>query len=432
MDKSVIDSDTKAVTDAKKDLEDTKRSQQLDEEKKAIEVQKTAENDLYKEQEKLLKQHEDDLKASQEREKARLETYYSDIETMSKTTLDELAIQYNNNWNAIADSIETRLAKTQQYLTNLNTLKNNFSDEEVQKVINSGTDLNSFLSQNKDNLNKSSGNSLKELSTELNNIKTSQADIKNNKVETDDIISYTSDSKNSISKVVESDLNSLKQQVIALQDANKEIQDEYDTHYKKLFDKQTTAQNNQYESLKKFADVYTKFTDKFLELVQIVYDYRFTNIVSIGKTSTDMIIQALVVCEEAFEKIVDIWNLTHKEEEWIKNIDIKSVVADMDKFKESVLGYTNSKAGYYDDKNNPLYNEALRSNYIDTAKYANQSAYTLGNSNLLTSANAVTNNNSKTSNITNVTVKDVTVNPTNVSEFISNMIGIAEQVTNLN
>ena len=281
-------------------------------------------------------------------------------------------------------------------------------------------------------MNKDVTLDLNEITNELNNIKASQSDIKNNTVKTEDIISYSSESKNQIGKIVETDLQSLEKQISTLKDTNKEIEDEYDSHYKKLFEKQNKAQTDQYISLKNFADVYTKFTDQFLELVQIVYDYRFTNIVSIGKASTDMIMEALVVCEKAFEKIVDIWNLTHREEDWISNIDINDVVADMNNFKESVLGYTNSKAGYYDDNNNPLYNEDLRSNYVDTSKYASQSAYTLGASNLLSSNNAITNNNtSSAKTVYQTSVNGVTVNADNAKEFLNSIVNIVGNLTDL-
>lgn len=430
-DKSIIEEKQKTYNDAKKDLAETKASQELEEAKAVIEAKKKAEDDLYDQQKKLLEKHSEDLKSQQDLEKQRLDNYYSDIEKLAKDRLATLEQQYSDNWDKIAEVISTKLIESQDKFTKLTDIKVNFGLSGLQDAISSG-DLNSYIAKNKDSMNKDVTLDLSKITNELNSIKTSQSDIKNNTVKTEDIISYSSESKNQISKIVEADIQSLEKQVSTLQEVNKQIEDEYDSHYKKLFEKQNKAQTDQYISLKNFADVYTKFTDQFLELVQIVYDYRFTNIVSIGKSSTDLIMQSLIVCEEAFEKIVDIWNQTHKEEDWIKNIDIKSVVADMNQFKESVIGYTSSKSSLYDDNNNPLYNSDLRSNYVDTSKYASQSAYALGTSNLLTSANAVTNNNtSSAKTVYQTSVNGVTVNADNAKEFLNSIVNIVGNLTDL-
>jgi len=435
LDQKTVNDDKKAVTDAKKDLADTKAKQELEDAKAVIEAKKTAEDELYKKQQKILKQHSDDIKEEQEREKKTLDTYYSDIEKLAKDRLAELSQQYGDNWDAIAKTIETKLKETQAKFTAMTTIQNTWGDKGLQEALKDGDGLdnfNNYIIKNKNNITKNSNTDISEIAKEIQNIKDAQNDVKNNTIESDDIISYTSDSKNSISKVVESDLASLKSQFTTLQDTNKSIEDEYDAHYKKLADKQMVAQNDQQTSLKNFAETYSKFTDKFLELVQMVYDYRFTNIVSIGKASTDLIMQALIICEESFEKITEIWNKTHAEEDWISNIDISSIVADMDAFKKSVSDNISNKASLYDNNNNPLYSESARSKYVDTSAYANQSAYTLGNSNLLSPISTnTTNNNSNEKTIYQTTVQNVNVNADNAKEFFNSVVDMVDSITNL-
>lgn len=445
LDQETINKDQKSVDEAEKSLKDTEKKQKYEEDKAVIEEKKTQEEQLYKKKKEYLDKYSDDLKESQERDKKRLENYYSDIDKLSKDSLTALELTYNNDYNAIANSVSIKLQQTKKDLEDLKTLRANFTDTKADEAINSG-DISGFLSKNQNKMNEKSKVDIAEIDKNLKNIDSS-ADEASKSIDYlskayDDLLSKKdknnitdsdiSNTKVQVDKQVDINLTGLKTSLINLQDTNKAIEDEYDSHYKKLFDKQTTTQNNQQTSLKNFADVYTKFTDQFLELVQIVYDYRFTNIVSIGKSSTDMIVQALVVAESAFEKIVDIWNETHKEEEWIKNIDISTVVADMNTFKESVLGYNNSKVGYYDDKNNPLYNEALRSNYTDTSKYAKQSAYTLDSSNLLSSmSNNTTNNNSNAKTIYQTSISGVTVNANNGEELLDSFISLVERETNL-
>jgi len=444
--KTIID-DKKAVTDANKDLEDIKRKDELDKKKKVLESEKTEEENSYKKKKEYLDKYSDNLKEAQDRDKRRIENYYSDIDKLAKDTLGKLVENNNNDWNAIANSIDATLTKTKKSLEELTTLRANFTTNDADNAINSG-DISKYLQKNKDKITEKSkvdnndiDNHLKSIGSSANNANESLTQLSKTY---DDLLSKKDSSiiseediknrKNQINNIVNIDSSGLNENLKNLQDTDKKLEDEYDSYYKKLFDKQTKAQSDQQNSLKNFANIYTKFTDKFLELVQIIYDYRFTNIVSIATSSSDLIMQLLVDMESSYVKFQEMYNNMHEGDKNftpMNSIDISQELANFEKYKQSVLDLTSSKLSLYNDSNNPLYSDKAKANYTETSAYSGLSSYTLDSSNLLSSTNSTTNNNSNAKTINQYSITDVKVNANNAEEFIKSMLEAVESETNL-
>ena len=439
-DKSVVDEKQKAVDEAKKSLEDTRQKQKYEEEKKAIEDQKTAEENLYKKKEEYLKQYSDDLKEQQELEKERLNNYYSDMDKLAKDRLAGLEGIYGDNWDAIAKVISTKLDETQKKFEALTEIKVNFGLKgitEAEKNGNDSSNVYSYLASKKDEVNKATkvdfedidkymtsiDNSAKSLSgtydeilSKSSTLKITDDDVKDRKIQSDKVIKVDSDAQNT--------------QLSNLEDTNRKLESEQDTHYKNELDKQNKSQTDEYNSRVQFADKFTKFEDKFLELVQMVWDFRFSNIVNITQSSMGYVMEALVQCEEAFQ---DFKHMMDKMGVNIGDVDISDIQAKFNAYKQEISTWTEGKKGLYDNSNNPLYNQSVYDQY---KAYENASGYSI-NSNVLNSlsgsgAVSTVNNNKTLTNKTDVTIQKVEVQSDNAQNLISQLVTIAEQISKTN
>ena len=383
------------------------------------------------------------MKEAQDRDKKRIEAYYSDIEKMSKDTLKQLEEQYSKNWNAIADSISLTVTKTTKQLNDLKLLQANFTATEVDNAINSGN-ISDYLNKNQDKLNNKAVVDMSDIDNHLKSINLSADNASGSidgltdsynkllsiKKDTDITDADVTDRKQKVSKIVKVDSDGQYMQVTNTKDTNLKLETEQDSHYNKELARQNKAQTDEYNSAVQFADKFVKFEDKFLELVQMVWDFRFGNIVNISESATGYILEALTIGTEAYEKFKAICdNMGIK----IGDIDLSDVQAKFDTYKKDVVTWADSKKSLYDNSNNPLYNKDVYDKY---KAYANASGYSMDSTvlnSLAGSGLASTINNNKTStNKTDVTIKNVEVKSDNAQNLISQLITIAEQVTKTN
>ncbi|MDP4147684.1 MAG: hypothetical protein Q8936_24995, partial [Bacillota bacterium] len=353
VDNQAITSKQKEVDEAKKAYNKEVSDQQYEKEKQAIEDLKTAEDKAYDKKKKYLEQYSSDLKESQDRDKKRVEAYYSDIDKLAKDTLKQLEEEHSKSWNAIADSISSSVTKVTKQLQDLRDLQANFTSSEVVDAINSG-DVNGYLSNNKDRMgNKASvddnniNNHLKSIDADAKNANTSIDDLTNSykqllsvKNDTDITDVDVEDRKILVTKItkIDEDGNSTKLQ--NLKDTNSKLELEQDSHYVKELNRQNKAQTDEYDSLVTFANKFVIFEDKFLELVQMVWDFRFGNIVNITDSAMGYVMEALVECHEAFESFREMMANMGVD---ISDVDISEIQAKFNSYKQEVIGWTESK-----------------------------------------------------------------------------------------
>jgi len=385
------------------------------------------------------------LKESQERDTKRLENHYSDIEKMAKDTLKKLEEEHNNDWNAISDSISATLTRTKKALEDLTTLRANFTTSEANDAINSG-DVSGYLTKNKDKMNLKASVDESDIDSHLNSI-SDKADKANNSVT---ILNKTYDellSKKSIN-ITEADINNKKVQVQKQVDIDNEgltttlnnlkainlaIETEIDSHYSKVIDKQTQAQQNEMTSLQNFAKEYTIYYNKFLELVQTVNDFRFNNIVVNVQASVDNVLQGLEVIAKAYEKYAKAYNKMHPDDTISSSIDISDVQSANTSYKKSVSDYQANVLSSYSAEAFEKYASQIGSGIGDSllSKLNNYSSST---SNINNTNNASTTNNSNkstTSNTTNVNINQLDVNTKDAQNLLNQLLTIVKNKTNL-
>jgi len=442
----------KEVTEAQKTLDDTNRKNSLDDAKKeiedkksVIEADKKAEDEAYTKKKAYLDEYSSYLKESQERDTKRLENHYSDIEKMAKDTLKKLEEEHNNDWNAISDSISATLTRTKKALEDLTTLRANFTTSEANDAINSG-DVSGYLTKNKDKMNLKASVDESDIDSHLNSI-SDKADKANNSVT---ILNKTYDellSKKSIN-ITEADINNKKVQVQKQVDIDNEgltttlnnlkainlaIETEIDSHYSKVIDKQTQAQQNEMTSLQNFAKEYTIYYNKFLELVQTVNDFRFNNIVVNVQASVDNVLQGLEVIAKAYEKYAKAYNKMHPDDTISSSIDISDVQSANTSYKKSVSDYQANVLSSYSAEAFEKYASQIGSGIGDSllSKLNNYSSST---SNINNTNNASTTNNSNkstTSNTTNVNINQLDVNTKDAQNLLNQLLTIVKNKTNL-
>lgn len=287
------------------------------------------------------------MKDEQSREKARLEEHYADIEKMAKENMEVLKKQYNNDFNAIANDVEARLTKTQNYLKTLTTLKLNFSDKDIEDAIESG-DVSGYLTKHKDAIDQAT------------------------KVDADGL---------------ENILNNLT-------NTNKKTDMEQDDHYRNLLSKQKLAQNNELDSSKLFGNTSVDITDAFLELVESVYTTRFTNITTIAETSMQKVLEALKTCESAFAELANL------EGSLVNGKFVRNKL-----YKE--MWKSNGSSSSY-DTSDALYNSTVASTYISSIS-PTAGALTIGLGGLVSTIGSLFNSNNTSNSIVVLAVVQVQV-----------------------
>jgi len=429
----------KEVNEAKKAYDKEKSDQEYEKEKQAIEANKTAEEKAYNSKKKYLEQYSTALKESQDRDKKRVEAYYSDIDKLAKDQLNQLKETYDKNWNSIADSISISVTKVTKQLQDLRTLQSNFTATEVDGAINSGN-ISGYLDKNQSKMNNKSSvnendinNHLKSIDADAKNASGSIDDLTDSynkllsiKKDTDITDNDVTERKTKVNKITKVDSDGQTTQLQNIKDTNKSIEEEQDGHYNKELTRQNKAQTDEYNSAVTFANKFVTFEDKFLELVQMVWDFRFGNIVNITQSSMGYVMEALVECHEAFESFRDMMSKMKVD---IADVDISDIQARFNAYKQEVVGWIDSKKGLYDNSNNPLYNKDVYDQY---KSYANVSGYSV-NSSILNglsgsgTTSTVNNNNKSLTSSNAFSFNNVTIKADNPEQLWSQILTQAKQ-----
>jgi TP901 family phage tail tape measure protein len=445
--KDTYNTKQKEVDESKKSLEETKRKQKYEEEKKAIEEQKTAEEKLYKEKEDYLEKYSKQLKDQQERDKKRIETYYSDIDTLTKTTLKTLEEQYNNNWTAIANSISTSVDKSKKEIESLQTLSANFVASDIVKALVSG-DVSGFLKDNQNKMNQqatvdeneidnyfknidASANNANDTILKLSDSYKSLSTIKEENLNiTDDDIKQN---KKQVSNITKIDYDGLAEQLKNLKEINAQIEKELDTHYNNELARQNQSQTDEITSFDKFSKEYLLKTNKLCELLQVVWDFRFSNIVEIVDNAGVIISQALQAWSIAYEDFAEIWNKMNDEEHQIANkIEIKDALSTINNTHTTVVQWDTDKSKLYNQDTFDQFTKNIQGNIQDSLlNKLNNYSGTFGTSSTTSSSSTVNKNNTTTSNITNLYMNQVDVNTKDAQNLLSQLVSLVSNKTKL-
>ncbi|NYC68623.1 hypothetical protein FHX84_004742, partial [Clostridium beijerinckii] len=437
-DKLAVEDKQKEVDEAKKELEDTRRKQEYEAEKQAIEDQKKSEEDLYKKKEDYLKKYADSLKEQQDLEKQRLDQYYSDMDKLSFNRLQELEQQYGQNWDEIAKTIQSKLSETESSFEQLTTIKLNFGTKAVQEALNSG-DITTYLTNKRDQIDKSTKLDLQGIDSYIKSIDDSAQDLSetydnilsikdNNEITESDIKTRQVQAN----KVVNIDFDGLQKQIKNLQDANEKLEMELDSHYNKQLSRQKRAQQEELESLQKFSESYLTLSNKFLELLQVVYDYRFNNITTNVAGAVNEIVAGLNVISEAYESYAKAWNKMHPDDKIPSSIDTAQVQSDNSTYQKSVIDYQNSKLSLYNADVFEQYYKQIKNGITDNI-LTQLGNYSLPSGNSInTSNNSVVNNkNTTTSKTTQVTINQLDVNTKDAQSLLNQLLTLVENKTKL-
>lgn len=429
-------------TNRKNALEDAKK--EIEDKKSVIEAEKTAEDTAYDKKKSYLDKYSDDLKEAQERDKKRIETHYSDIDTLSKDTLKQLETEYNNNWDAIAEHIATTLTATKKQLDDLTTLSANFTVTDADNAINSG-DVSSYLEKNKSKMADKAKVDENEINNNLKNIdvsaKVADSSIDDLTESYKDLLSVKNDNeitneditsrKSQVQEITKIDSDGLSTSLKNLQDADKKLETEQDTHYKTELTRQNKAQDDELASLKKFTESYLLVTNKFLELLQVVYDFRFNNITTIVSGAVSNILEALIQTEADYEKFAEMWNKMHGEDDQIpSSVDISSNVSGTASYKQSTMDYQTGKLSLYTADAFEKYASEIGNGISESllSKLSNYSA-SVGGTTSTSNSSTVNNKNTSSSNTTSVVINGVTVNADNAETFLTSLLTKAKQTS---
>lgn len=385
-DQKAIDEAKQKVDDAKKDYNDTQDSYDLEDQKKELnarkeilEKQKEYESDLVNTKKDLYDKDLENLEKSQSQASDILENKYRDMDKLANTWLTDLQSKVGDNWSTIATAITTNTDNITKSFDALTDLKANEGIEGLANAI----DQSGLLG-----------------------------------IKLTDVQEKVSINANGLQEVLKN--TTVNHQ--AIEDANR-------TNASNLLSIQTQSQNNQLSAYKDFASVYSEFSDKFLELVQAIYDFRFSNMTTIAGTSLGYIMTALEQAEVAYNEFVEMMNEMHAEDEDWDNLSYKDTSDLQDKFnqyKQDVLNWYDTKSSLYDKNNNPLYNSDALANYTN------------GTNSLLSRTvdlNSIGNTTNNTVGGTTYKIDVSNVSLPNVKsgeDFINQMFTYAQQKTNTN
>jgi chromosome segregation ATPase len=429
-DKTAVKDKQKEVDEAQKDLTDTQNQQALEAQKKALETQKSNiekekqyETDLMNTKKDLYNTDLDNLKSAQEKETKALENYYSDIDTLAKSRLQEIGQRFNNDLNAMLQEMigsYTVAKETYEKLNDLNINGNGLSD--VYKATQSGNigAYESTKGQSSDELLAKIKSNNSEAETEYSryydSVESSQSD-------------NESSTKKKVDSIVDKELDGLEDRLNNLKDKDSEIENELDSHNQKVIDKQNQTQETLVSSAKEFSTTYTILVDKFLEVLQEIYDFRFNNIIENVQGATEEIVGALVVSEKAYEKYAEAWNAMHPKDAISSSIDISSVIATNSAYQKSVAEWETSKLAKYTTDAFDKYTSQIGNGISDSI---------LNKLNNYSTNNSVSNSGSATAYTTNKTTTNskqvningaINVNTENASDLIDQLLSIAENKT---
>lgn len=344
---------------AKKELDDYNSDQEYETKKSNLEQQKADEETLLKIKKTSYDKQEKALEETQATEKSTFEYHYSDMDKLVEQEMKDLATKYGDNWKVIYKTIDQNLTDVEKRYDNLAKMKailgidglasSNKTTNNSNIAIGTTTDVNGNVVKN-----------------------TSKNDIVNNNSESQvkqELQTYTDALQNKLDIMTKYATQMIK------------VKAGFESSILNL---QNVGQKAQYDSYTTFALKYSNFSDKFLELLQLIYDFRFTNIVNLSTHMQDLIKESLLSCEEAYKKFVAMSSAMGIDVNG--SIDISSALTEFEKYKQSVADWTKTKEDTYtNEKNNPLTNP--NSLYDYESKY-NFNANDISKNPLYNTANA--------------------------------------------
>lgn len=382
---SNVNSAKDSYNSANKEYNDTVSQQEYNAKKKELEDEKTAETDNYNNSKTLLDNYKTYLSDTLTKQKEDISKYYEDTNKLATDELQKLVNLYGNDWSTIFSTIQSEYKKAE---SNYSTSKS------------SNTTTSDKVAKDKSKVSES-----------LSNDNESEID--------------TATIKKALSSMG-----------YDLEDYNSKTEKEIDTHNSTVETKQSTSNKSQettqsksyttqLTNLKNFATEYLTISDKFLELLQVLYDFRFTALTTIAEASTALIVQGLVVAEDAYEKYQEIEKAMGVDTE---NISISDAQNELNSYKQTVAEYTSSKSSLYSSDSF----EKFASQVSNSLSNVLTSSLTSTLSSSVTSAITNTTNNSSASNSTTVNLNGaISVNADNAEQLLSSVLKIATNKTNL-
>ncbi|BCZ47589.1 hypothetical protein psyc5s11_36560 [Clostridium gelidum] len=322
---------------ANKDLKDYQSDQDYETKKSELEQRKTDEDTLIKIKKDSYDKQQKILEETQATEKSTFEYHYSDMDKLVEQEMKDLSAKYGDNWKIIYETIDKNLTDVEKRYDNLAKMKAILGIDGLASSSNKATNSNTAIGTTTD----VNGNVVKN---------TSKNDIINNNSESQvkqELQTYTDALQNKLDIMTKYATQMIK------------VKAGFESSILNL---QNVGQKAQYDSYTTFALKYSNFSDKFLELLQLIYDFRFTNIVNLSTHMQDLIKESLLSCEEAYKKFVAMSSAMGIDVNG--SIDISSALTEFEKYKQSVADWTKTKEDTYtNEKNNPLTNPTSLSDY---------------------------------------------------------------------
>ena len=363
------------VEKAQKDLDDLKEKNAQEEVKKERDKKKEILQEQIKMEEELMNSRKDAydresemLDKIQEQRRNQLEYYYNDMDELAESYMKDMSQKYQDNWAEINSITTNSLASIEEQFKNLSGIQAS-SIYGLDAVANA-TNIEDFRDFIKE---------------------------KTKIIEDGNAVEY----------------DYMSRRLENIGEFNKKAIEEKTGYEQSVLNITNDSNNAQLENLRQFSQKYTTFLESFLSLLQRVYDYRFTNIVSITKGSMDLVMEALVQCEEAYKKFAEMQENMGID---VSKVDINGVIKDFEDYKKSVENWNTNKQKYY--------TVGLDSKYIDMSLGSVSDALNKVATTSLGGASNI-NNDSRSINI-----ERLEVNANNADEFIEsldNAIRIAKQ-----
>lgn len=168
-----------------------------------------------------------------------------------------------------------------------------------------------------------------------------------------------------------------------------------------------------------------------MTLVQEIYDFRFSNIVTIVEGAVEKVVDGLEVVQNAYQKWAKMWNAMNPDDEVDSSVDISSVQSALASYEQSVTDWVNSKLALYSSQAFDDFVDTLDSD-ISSSILSALSSTSSGTSTSTTSNTSTTTNTTNNSGTSySITINGATINADSQSELIEQLITIAENKTSV-
>lgn len=405
-DQTKVDSAQKAVDDAQSSYDDTVAKQEYEAQKAKLEQQLADEQIILNTKQKMYDKQLKALKAEQQSEKDQFEYHYSDMDKLVEQEMEDLNQKYGDNWKLIYETIDQNLTDVENRYDTLSKLKVSLGIDGMADSIDtsSTSDVNGVISS-------SSSKSNDILNVDENKLKV-------------ELQQYT---------------NALQQKLDTMTNYAKKMVDIKANLESNMISLQNQSQETQLTSLQSFAIKYTTFTDKFLEMLQLIYDFRYTNIVNLTTGMQDLIKSALLSCEEAYQDFVEMSEAMGIEVDG--SIDISSALSKMNEYKASVAEWTSTKQYMYNTtlSDYALSSDSLKDYYSNISSFISSDALSKIGSislpssylNSLSSGTVVNNKSTSSDTYYQIGTIEMTANTDDPAETFNNIVSYVNQKASL-